>query len=92
MVSIGAFVACLFVQTFRANQSTFHRMAHRAFIDTSKLNDDPDLRPLVDNPEVVSWLGPGRHVTGFLVVRFSFNWEGVSFSLTFMFTCMIEGW
>jgi salicylate hydroxylase len=42
--------------------------AYRAIIPTEKLLQDPDLRPLVEKPEMVGWLGPGRHIMAYNIV------------------------
>ncbi|KAF8837679.1 FAD/NAD(P)-binding domain-containing protein [Paxillus ammoniavirescens] len=39
--------------------------AYRAIIPAKLLLNDPDLRPLVEKPEMVGWLGPGRHIMGY---------------------------
>ncbi|KAF9227012.1 FAD/NAD(P)-binding domain-containing protein [Gyrodon lividus] len=39
--------------------------AYRAIIPTELLLKDPDLRPLVETPEMVGWLGPGRHIMAY---------------------------
>ncbi|KAF9236355.1 FAD/NAD(P)-binding domain-containing protein [Melanogaster broomeanus] len=39
--------------------------AYRAIIPTELLLQDPDLRPLVENPEMVGWLGPKRHIMAY---------------------------
>jgi salicylate hydroxylase len=39
--------------------------AYRAIIPTDLLLQDPDLRPLVENPEMVGWLGPRRHIMAY---------------------------
>ncbi|KAF8134218.1 hypothetical protein EV363DRAFT_1160497 [Boletus edulis] len=36
--------------------------AYRAIIPTNLMLKDPDLRPLVETPEMVGWMGPGRHI------------------------------
>lgn len=43
--------------------------AYRALVPTSELMKDPDLRPLIDTPEMVGWMGPGRHIMAYSVVR-----------------------
>ncbi|KAG1767425.1 FAD/NAD(P)-binding domain-containing protein [Suillus occidentalis] len=39
--------------------------AYRAIIPTEKLLQDPDLRPLVEKPEMVGWMGPHRHIMAY---------------------------
>lgn len=39
--------------------------AYRAVIPTEILLADPDLRGLVETPEMVGWLGPQRHIMGY---------------------------
>ncbi|KAI9463897.1 FAD/NAD(P)-binding domain-containing protein [Boletus coccyginus] len=39
--------------------------AYRASIPTDLLLKDPDLRPLVETPEMVGWMGPGRHIVAY---------------------------
>jgi len=45
--------------------------AYRAIIPTDLLLKDPDLRPLVEIPEMVGWLGPGGHIMSYIIVRHS---------------------
>ena len=42
--------------------------AYRAIIPSSLLAADPELRELVDVPEMTGWMGPGRHVMGYNIV------------------------
>ena len=42
--------------------------AYRALIPTSSMMDDPELKALVDTPELTTWMGPGRHIMGYCVV------------------------
>lgn len=42
--------------------------AYRALLPTSLMMDDPELKALVDTPELTTWMGPGRHVMGYCVV------------------------
>jgi salicylate hydroxylase len=42
--------------------------AYRAIVPAKLLLNDPDLRPLVEKPEMVGWLGPGRHIMGYNIV------------------------
>ncbi|KAG1725404.1 uncharacterized protein EDB91DRAFT_1168325 [Suillus paluster] len=39
--------------------------AYRAIISTEKLLRNPDLRPLVETPEMVGWMGPRCHIMGY---------------------------
>ncbi|KAJ7507392.1 FAD/NAD-P-binding domain-containing protein [Mycena galericulata] len=41
--------------------------AYRAIIPTSEMSKDPDLKPLVDHPEMTGWIGPGRHIMGYCI-------------------------
>ena len=34
--------------------------AYRAIVPTEKMLAEPELRPLVENPEMTGWMGPGR--------------------------------
>lgn len=47
--------------------------AYRALIPTNCMMDDPDLKALVDTPELTTWMGPGRHIMGYCVVSILFN-------------------
>jgi salicylate hydroxylase len=49
--------------------------AFRAIIPTSEMLKDPDLKPLVDHPEMTGWIGPGRHIMGYCIVRFRHNFN-----------------
>lgn len=42
--------------------------AYRAIVPTEKLLQDPDLRPLVEKPEMVGWIGPNRHIMAYNIV------------------------
>jgi salicylate hydroxylase len=42
--------------------------AYRALILTSEMVKDPELKPLVDHPEMTGWIGPGRHIMGYCIV------------------------
>lgn len=44
--------------------------AYRAVIPTSKMMEYPELRELVENPEMTGWLGPSRHVMAYCIVSF----------------------
>ncbi|RPD58173.1 FAD/NAD(P)-binding domain-containing protein [Lentinus tigrinus ALCF2SS1-7] len=39
--------------------------AYRAIVPSGLLASDPELRELVDTPEMTGWMGPGRHVMGY---------------------------
>ncbi|KAJ7481761.1 hypothetical protein FB451DRAFT_136739 [Mycena latifolia] len=41
--------------------------AYRAIIPTSEMAKDPDLKPLVDHPEMTGWIGPGRHIMAYCI-------------------------
>ncbi|KAJ6511508.1 hypothetical protein C8R47DRAFT_1095293 [Mycena vitilis] len=41
--------------------------AYRALIPTSEMAKHPDLKPLVDHPEMTGWIGPGRHIMGYCI-------------------------
>lgn len=43
--------------------------AYRAIIPTSVMLADPDLKPFVDVPEMTGWMGPGRHLMAYNIVR-----------------------
>jgi salicylate hydroxylase len=43
--------------------------AYRAIIPADLLLNDPDLRSLVNIPEMVGWMGPGRHIITYNIVR-----------------------
>lgn len=45
--------------------------AFRAIIPTDIMIKDPDLRPLVETAEMVGWMGPGRHIMAYNIVRHS---------------------
>ena len=46
--------------------------AYRAIVPTGLLLRDPDLRPLVETPEMVGWMGPGGHIMTYNIVRHVF--------------------
>ena len=46
--------------------------AYRAIVPTDLLLRDPDLRPLVETPEMVGWMGPGGHIMTYNIVRHVF--------------------
>ncbi|KAG8899719.1 hypothetical protein FRB99_006468 [Tulasnella sp. 403] len=41
--------------------------AYRATISSEKLVADPDLAELVENPRMIGWLGPGRHIMSYCI-------------------------
>jgi salicylate hydroxylase len=43
--------------------------AYRAIVPTSEMLNDPDLKELVDCPEMTGWLGPNKHVVAYCIVR-----------------------
>ncbi len=43
--------------------------AYRIVIPSHMLLEDPDLKSLVDVPEMTGWMGPGRHVMAYNIVR-----------------------
>lgn len=43
--------------------------AYRAMVPVSKLMEHDDLRELVERPHMTGWMGPGRHVMGYCIVR-----------------------
>ena len=42
---------------------------YRAIVPTDAMLKDPELRPLVENPEMTGWMGPKRHIMGYNIVR-----------------------
>ncbi|KAK7014080.1 hypothetical protein VNI00_019429 [Paramarasmius palmivorus] len=42
-------------------------MAYRAIIPLPLIINDPELRDLVEPPQVHCWMGPGRHVVGYCI-------------------------
>lgn len=42
--------------------------AYRAIIPIGEMMKDPDLRPLVENPEMSGWMGPDRHIMAYCIV------------------------
>ncbi|ELU37079.1 salicylate 1-monooxygenase [Rhizoctonia solani AG-1 IA] len=50
--------------------------AYRAIVPTDKLLADPELRSLVEHPEMTGWMGPGRHIMGYCIVS-NFLWASV---------------
>lgn len=45
--------------------------AYRVTLPTSKMMDDPDLKDLVEKAEMTGWMGPGRHIMAYCIVRHS---------------------
>lgn len=43
-------------------------VAFRALIPTEDMIKDPELRKLVENPQLTCWMGPMRHSIGYCVV------------------------
>lgn len=43
--------------------------AYRVVIPTEKMMDDPELRKLVECPEMSGWMGPGKHIMAYCIVR-----------------------
>ncbi|KAG9012944.1 hypothetical protein FRB90_006426, partial [Tulasnella sp. 427] len=41
--------------------------AYRAIVPSDKLLADPELAELVENPRMVGWLGPGRHIMAYCI-------------------------
>ncbi|CCO31530.1 3-hydroxybenzoate 6-hydroxylase [Rhizoctonia solani AG-1 IB] len=41
--------------------------AYRAIVSTDHLLADPELRSLVEHPEMTGWMGPGRHIMGYCI-------------------------
>jgi salicylate hydroxylase len=41
--------------------------AYRAVIPASLLREHDDLRPLLETPEMTSWMGPRRHIMGYCI-------------------------
>ena len=42
--------------------------AYRAVIPTEKMMGDPELRELVENPEMTGWMGPKKHIMAYCIV------------------------
>ena len=47
--------------------------AYRATIPAANLLADPELQSLVKTPEMTGWMGPQRHIMGYLVVSNAFT-------------------
>lgn len=43
--------------------------AYRVTLPTSEMLKHPDLREFVENPEMTGWIGPGRHIMAYCIVR-----------------------
>lgn len=43
--------------------------AYRAVIPVEKMMGDPELRKLVEVPEMTGWMGPERHIMAYCIVR-----------------------
>ncbi|CAE6445671.1 unnamed protein product [Rhizoctonia solani] len=41
--------------------------AYRAIIPAEKMRGDPELKALLDNPEMTAWMGPGRHIMAYCI-------------------------
>jgi len=41
--------------------------AYRAVIPTDLMFEDPELRPLLETPEMISWMAPERHLVGYCI-------------------------
>jgi salicylate hydroxylase len=50
--------------------------AYRAIIPASEMLKDPDLKDLVDFPEMTGWFGPRKHIVAYcmVVVTLPFVW------------------
>lgn len=42
-------------------------LAYRLLLDTAAMMDDPDLRDMVDNPQVSYWVGPDAHAVSYVL-------------------------
>jgi len=49
--------------------------AYRATIPASLMTQDPELREFIERPQMVGWLGPGRHLMAYPIVRQIFPFE-----------------
>jgi salicylate hydroxylase len=47
--------------------------AYRATIPTSLMMQDPELREFIENPQMVGWMAPGRHLMAYPIVRPTFS-------------------
>ena len=56
--------------------------AYRLVIPTEKMMDDPDLKALVDTPEMCGWMGPQKHIMAYCIVSLLVSFERhVSYSM-----------
>ena len=46
--------------------------AYRAVIPASLMMQDPELRELIEHPEMAGWMAPGRHMMAYPIVRWVF--------------------
>lgn len=46
---------------------------YRALVPTSEMVKDPELKPLVDNPEMTGWMGPSKHIMGYNINTLMYN-------------------
>jgi len=46
--------------------------AYRMTIPTSLIKQDPELRELIERPQLVTWMAPGRRMVAYHIVRISF--------------------
>jgi len=58
--------------------------AYRAMIPTDLLLADPELKDLVETPEMITWLGPQRHIVGYNIVRAYFHFREGTHSKFFL--------
>lgn len=58
-----------FVQGGPAHPIATGDCAYRAIIAIEDMMKDPDLRSLVETPIVSCWMGPGRHIVAYCIVR-----------------------
>ncbi|KAJ4482209.1 hypothetical protein J3R30DRAFT_2139839 [Lentinula aciculospora] len=42
-------------------------LAYRVVLPTHTFKDDPQLKPLVEEPRIRCWIGPGRHIVGYCI-------------------------
>jgi len=42
---------------------------YRAIIPASLMMQDPELREFIEHPQMVGWIGPGRHIMAYPIVR-----------------------
>ena len=53
--------------------------AYRAIIPTSEMLKDPDLKDLVDFPEMTRWIGPHKHIVAYCLVDIASHRSGDHF-------------